>query len=149
IALKSHMVKVPEPAATKISAKEKSKEKAADKKDKKIMAPEPELTEVDLSADKLYFLYASRYFRGGDLVRDEMVANESLMWRWNEDEQNGLKKLSYIRVPRYAWNELMAEELLFDGAGYYNAFTAYQPLLAATLAAQDVEAGRRVRMAKE
>ncbi len=101
------------------------------------------------TADKLYFLEALRYFRGGDLVRDEMVSNESLMWRWDESKESASQKLTYVRVPRYAWNELMAEGLLFAGIENYTAFTAYQPLLAATLAAQDVEASRRVRIAKE
>jgi CheY-like chemotaxis protein len=101
------------------------------------------------TADKLYFLEALRYFRGGDLVRDEMVSNESLMWRWDESKESASQKLTYVRVPRYAWNELMAESLLFAGIESYTAFTAYQPLLAATLAAQDVEANRRVRIAKE
>jgi HEAT repeat protein len=159
IAHRSNMVKPPAPKA-KVDPKDKAKDKAkkdkakdkdAGKKDdqdkEQIVAAEP--TESDLPADRLYFLNATRYFRGGDLVRDEMVANESLMWHWNEDEQDAAKKLSYVRVPRYAWNELMAEELLFDGAGYYNAFTAYFPLLAADLAAQDVEAARRGRLAKE
>ena len=101
------------------------------------------------TADKLYFLEALRYFRGGDLVRDEMVSNESLMWRWDDAQEVLAKKLSYVRVPRYAWNELMAENLLYAGLKYYTAFTGYQPLLAAVFAAEDVEAQRRVRVAKE
>jgi CheY-like chemotaxis protein len=101
------------------------------------------------TADKLYFLEAIRYFRGGDLVRDEMVSNESLMWRWVEGDGDAAAKLTYVRVPRYSWNELMAEHLLFAGIGHYTAFTGYQPLLAATLAAQDAEVQRRVRIAKE
>ena len=101
------------------------------------------------TADKLYFLEALRYFRGGDLVRDEMVSNESLMWRWDDAQEVVAKKLSYVRVPRYAWNELMAENLLYAGLKNYTAFTGYQPLLAAVFAAEDVEAQRRVRVAKE
>jgi CheY-like chemotaxis protein len=101
------------------------------------------------TADKLYFLEALRYFRGGDLVRDEMVSNESLVWRWDEAQESVNKKLTYVRVPRYAWNELIAEQLVFAGLQSYTAFTGYQPLLAAILAAQDVEAQRRVRIAKE
>ncbi len=103
----------------------------------------------DATADKLYFLEALRYFRGGDIVRDEMVSNESLMWRWEEGKDNIAAKLSYVRTPRYAWDELMAEQLLFTGIQHYTSFTAYQPLLAAVFAAQDVEAERRVRLAKE
>lgn len=101
------------------------------------------------TADKLYFLEALRYFRGGDLVRDEMVSNESLMWRWDDAQEALAKKLSYVRVPRYSWNELMAENLLYAGLQNYTAFTGYQPLLAAVFAAEDVEAQRRVRVAKE
>ena len=103
----------------------------------------------DATADKLYFLEALRYFRGGDIVRDEMVSNESLMWRWEEEKDNVAAKLTYVRTPRYAWDELMAEQLLFTGIKHYTSFTAYQPLLAAVFAAQDVEAERRVRLAKE
>jgi CheY-like chemotaxis protein len=101
------------------------------------------------TADKLYFLEALRYFRGGDLVRDEMVSNESLSWRWDESKEAINQKLSYVRVPRYAWKELVAENLLFAGIQYYPEYTAYQPLLAAVLAAQDVEVNKRVRLAKE
>ena len=110
---------------------------------------EPSATEAPaLTADKLYFLEAMRYFRGDARVQDEVIANESLMWRWNEDEQDASKKLGFIRVPRYAWNELMAEELLFDGAAAFPEFLAYQPLLAATLAAQDSEVQKRNALAK-
>ncbi len=102
------------------------------------------LTEV-ASADQLYFTEALRYFRGPDLVRDEQVANESLVWRWDDTA----KKLSYVKVPRYAWNELIAEQLLFDGATAYPQFSGYYPLLAADLAAQAVETELRARLAKE
>ncbi len=101
------------------------------------------------TADKLFFLEALRYFRGGDLVRDEMVSNESLMWRWVEGDGTAEAKLTYVRAPRYAWNELMAEHLVFAGLKNYTSFAAYQPLLAAIYAAQDSEVQRRVRVAKE
>jgi CheY-like chemotaxis protein len=101
------------------------------------------------AADQLYFQEALRYFRGGDMVRDEMVSNESLMWRWDESAEANNKKLTYVRVPRYAWKDLMAEGLLVAGIKYYTAYTGFQPLLAASLAAQDVEVNRRVRIAKE
>jgi hypothetical protein len=42
------------------------------------------------SADRLYFMEASRYFRGDARVQDEVIANESLMWRWDE-EADGAK----------------------------------------------------------
>lgn len=100
------------------------------------------------SADRLYFQEATRYFRGDARVQDEVIANESLMWRWNEDAE-GAKKLSFQRVPRYAWNELMAEELCFDGLTSYPSYTAYLPLLAATLAAETTEVERRNRLAAE
>ncbi len=102
------------------------------------------------SADAAYFTEALRYFRDNDQVHDEMIANESLMWRWDENAAGEMdKKLSFVRVPRYAWNELMAEELLFDGISNYPEFSAYHPLLAADLAAQAVEAVERFRLAKE
>ncbi|HYE07594.1 MAG TPA: HEAT repeat domain-containing protein [Planctomycetota bacterium] len=98
--------------------------------------------------DRAYFVEGLRYFRDGGAVRDEMIANESLMWRWDEAGE-GAKKLGYQRVPRYAWNELMAEELLYDGAVNYPEFAGYYPLIAATLSAQDVEATQRHALAKE
>ncbi|MDA3959864.1 MAG: HEAT repeat domain-containing protein [Planctomycetota bacterium] len=102
---------------------------------------------VDISDPSLlYFQEAMRYFRDGDQVRDELIANESLIWRWDEDAQ---PRLVYTRVPRYSWNELIAEELLFDGMRHYRDFVAYHPLLAAVHAAQDVEARLRLRLAKE
>ena len=145
----------PSPLLVKNDSKAEKKKDDKKKADAKDPQAAPELPVVaspsadTLSADKLFFLEAMRYFRGDARVQDEVVANEALMWRWNEEEQDSSKKLSYVRVPRYAWNELMAEELLFDGAGYFPEFAAYQPLLAVTLAAQDVEANRRARLAKE
>lgn len=127
----------------------------AKKKDKGEPAAEPAPTPIpgptaqELGADKLYFLEAMRYFRGDSRVQDEVVANEALMWRWNEEAADTATKLGFVRVPAYAWNELMAEELVFDGMAAYPAFTAYQPLLAASLQAQEVEAQRRARLAKE
>lgn len=97
------------------------------------------------SADQLFFQEALRYFRGDDLVRDEMIANEVLMWAWDDIG----KRLQSVRVPRYAWNELMAESLIFDALASYPQSIAYHPLLAATYAAEDLEAQRRVRIAKE
>nr|MBA3710700.1 HEAT repeat domain-containing protein [Planctomycetota bacterium] len=98
--------------------------------------------------DGMYFTEALRYFRDNDQVHDEMVSNESMMWRW-DDKAEGDKKLSFVRVPRYAWNELMAEELLYDGMQAYPEFTAYFPLLAADFAAEAVDAVTRLRLAKE
>jgi CheY-like chemotaxis protein len=106
-------------------------------------------TSQDASAEQLYFLEALRYFRAGDIVRDEMVANESLVWRWEEGNADTAAKLTYVRVPRYAWNELIAEQILFAGLQHYSANTSYQPLLAAVFAAQDTETLRRQRIAKE
>ncbi len=100
------------------------------------------------SADRLYFREAVRYFRGDALVQDEVIANHALMWRWDE-AADGVKKLSYQRVPRYAWNELMAEELAFAGLTHAPDFTAYLPLLAATLAAQHTEVAQRNRLAAQ
>ena len=80
---------------------------------------------------------AMRYFRDGDFVTDEMRANEHLMWRWSDDpvaladggDDAVPVRLVYEVVPQYAWNELMAEQLLFDGAKAYTEFTAFFPLV--------------------
>lgn len=100
-------------------------------------------------ASALYFQEAMRYFRDGDHVRDEVVANESLMWRWVEDPAEGAMELQYTEAPYYAWNELMAEQLLFDGASHYADFAAYTPLLAAVLTAQKQEVELRLKLARE
>lgn len=135
------------------AAQAKVVNEAKEAKDKDKKKGEPEKTEPSfeapaLTAEKLYFLEAMRYFRGDARVQDEVIANESLMWRWNEDAAETAKKLSFVRVPRYAWNELMAEELLFDAAQYFPQFIATQPLLAAVLAAQDAEVKNRTELAK-
>jgi CheY-like chemotaxis protein len=107
------------------------------------------------TVESLYLAEALRYFRDGDQVRDEMIAAEALMWRWTEPEGGAkdgeaiTKALQYVRVPGYAWNELMAEELLYDLAAARPAFAPAYPLLAADLAAQDVEVRRRARLVKE
>ena len=53
-----------------------------------IIAEARGLTTVP-SAAQLYFSEALRYFREGDDVRDEVVSNESLLWRWVEDPGRG------------------------------------------------------------
>ncbi|TVR42941.1 MAG: hypothetical protein EA402_10840 [Planctomycetota bacterium] len=95
------------------------------------------------SGATLYFKEALRYFRDGDQVRDETVANEALMWRMDGND------LTYERVPAYAWNELIAEQLLFDGASAYTDTQAFYPLLATVLAAQMTEVEERLNIARE
>ena len=102
-------------------------------------------TEQPEPASVLYFGEALRYFRDGGEVRDEMIANESLIWNWNKEE----KALQYEIVPGYAWNELMAEQLLFKASSYYPEYAAYMPLMAASLAGQVVENELRVKLSKE
>lgn len=97
---------------------------------------------------ELYFAEAQRYFRGGDLVRDELVANESLVWRW-DDKADGAAKLSYVKAPSYSWNELVAEQLIFDGLEVSPNYSALFPLLSATYAAEIVDVETRQRLAKE
>ncbi|NRA39460.1 MAG: hypothetical protein HRU15_15070, partial [Planctomycetes bacterium] len=96
-------------------------------------------------ASVLYFSDALRYFRDGGDVRDELVANESLIWNWDAEA----KELKFTRVPNYAWNELMTEQLLFQAAAFYPDYASYQPLLAAALAGQVVENELRIELAKE
>jgi CheY-like chemotaxis protein len=106
----------------------------------------------------MYYQEALRYFRDGDTVRDELNANEALVWRWNEAatevaaSEDGQTKvavnLTYQTVPRYAWNELVAEQILFDGGAAYPEHSAYYPLMAAVLAAQVVDVGLHERIAK-
>ena len=107
------------------------------------------------SVEELHYAEALRYFRDGDLVRDELVASESLLWRWVEPQggaEDGdaiVKALTYVRAPAYAWNELVAEEILYDLANARPGFAPAYALLAADLAAQDIEPRLRDRVAKE
>lgn len=107
------------------------------------------LKDLSASPEAQFFAEAQRYFRGGERVHDEMMAGDVLVWRWKGDEADPLKRLAYVKVPRYAWNELMAEQLLFDGLALNPAAPSYQPLLAAVLAAEVAETDARLAAAKE
>lgn len=96
-------------------------------------------------ASVLWFGEALRYFRDTGDVHDEMIANESIIWNWNAESG----KLEYEFVPSYAWNELRAEQILFQAASFYPDYAAYMPLMAASLAGQIVEADLRVQLARE
>ena len=98
--------------------------------------------------EELHLAEALRYFRGGAEVRDELAGSESLIWRWNSAGE-GAAKLTPVRVPAYAWNELVAEELLFYGLAAYPTTAAFHPALAAVYAAEISEAQQRERLAKE
>ncbi len=100
------------------------------------------------STPELYFAEAQRYFREGELVRDELVANEALLWRW-DDKAEGAAKLAFVKTPGYAWNEMVAEQLVFDGLAVSPNFSALFPLLSATYAAEIVDVESRQRLAKE
>ncbi len=105
------------------------------------------LTEVP-PAKNLFFQEALRYWRGDAQVREEVNYNEALLWRWDESAE-GAKKLTSVRAPRYAWSSLIAEEICFDGLAAFPDFPAFQPLLAAVIATQDVDANRRAALAKQ
>ena len=112
-----------------------------------LIAKRAGLTAVPATTE-LFFGEAQRYFRGGDLVQDELIANESLLWRWDEQAE-GAKKLSYVRSAAYAWNELVAEQLVFDGLAVDPNASGFFPILAATYAAEVAETASRMRLAKE
>ncbi|MEK7413030.1 MAG: hypothetical protein AAB263_06920, partial [Planctomycetota bacterium] len=104
---------------------------------------------TDLSQpDTIHLSEALRYFRGGPEIRDEQTAAANLTWRWDE-EQQGAAKLQFVRVPGYAWKELVAEEILFQGMATWPKTPGFQPALAAVYAAQMVGVEQRARMAKE
>lgn len=100
------------------------------------------------SAEDRYLLEARRYFSGGPKVQDEMLAAGALVWRWDESKQ-GAEQLQFVRTASYAWNELIAEELIFAGMAAYPKTPGFQPLLAAAYAAQATEVDSRSRLAKE
>jgi HEAT repeat protein len=100
------------------------------------------------SAEELHLSEALRYFRDGPEVRDELAGAASLIWRW-DDAGDGAAKLVSVRVPAYAWNELIAEELIFHGLAAYPTSAALHPVLAAVYAAEISEVGERARLAKD
>lgn len=100
------------------------------------------------SAEELHLSEALRYFRGGPDVRDELAGAASLVWRWDEAGE-GAAKLRSVRVPSYAWNELIAEELVFAGLAAQPKNAALHPVLAAIYAAQVSEVAERARLAKD
>lgn len=99
-------------------------------------------------ADELHLSEALRYFRGGPDVRDELAGAASLIWRWDESAE-GAAKLASVRVPAYAWNELVAEELIFAGLAAQPKNASLQPVLAAVYAAELTEVDERARLAKD
>jgi CheY-like chemotaxis protein len=99
-------------------------------------------------AEDLHLAEALRYFRSGPDVRDELSGSGSLVWRWDPAAE-GAAKLNFVRVPSYAWNELIAEEILFQGMAAYPQTAGFHPVLAAVYAAQQTEVDIRARLAKE
>jgi HEAT repeat protein len=93
----------------------------------------------------LFFSEALRYFREGGDVRDEMISSEALLWEW--DAANTTVRA--VQAPQYAWNELVAEEMLYRAAELYPAQNGYMSLLTAVQAAQLVEAKQRLLLARE
>ena len=70
------------------------------------------------------------------------------MWKW-DDSQDVAKKLSFgARAALRLENELMAEQLLYDGIALNSKFNAYYLLLAADFAAEAVEPATRLRLAQ-
>ena len=100
------------------------------------------------SSEELHLAEALRYFRSGPEVRDEAAGAESLIWRWNPTGE-GAAKLASVRVPSYAWNELIAEEILFYGQTAYPKTASFHPTLAAVYAAEVTEVTVRNHLAKE
>ncbi|MFW5829307.1 MAG: HEAT repeat domain-containing protein [Planctomycetota bacterium] len=93
----------------------------------------------------LYFSEALRYFRDGADVREEMAVNEALLWDWDADAGT----VSSVQAPRYAWNELIAEDMLYKAARMYPDQAGYLSLLTAVQSAQLVEARQRLLLAQE
>lgn len=113
----------------------------------KAIAERAQITDLSDPA-ALHVAEALRYLRDSPEVRDEMVAANSLVWRWDESQQ-GTAKLQFVRVPTYAWNELLAEETVFGGLASYPETAAFHPLLAAISAGQSAEAIARSKLAAE
>ncbi len=113
----------------------------------KAIADRAQIAEIP-KAEDLHLAEALRYFRSGPDVRDELSGAASLAWRW-DDKADGAAKLGFVRVPSYAWNELIAEELLFKGLAAYPTFVGFHPVLTAVYAAEITEVAERERLAKE
>lgn len=101
----------------------------------------PTLTEAHIAE-------ALRYFRGGPEIRDEMIAAERLLWRW-DGAAEGAARLAWTRAPSYAWNELVAEDLLFQAMAVEPEQEAYLSALAAIHAGEVAEIADRRQLAQE
>jgi CheY-like chemotaxis protein len=104
-------------------------------------------TDTSIDATQYFFQDALRYFRSDELVRDEMLANGGLVWSWNDHASEATQRLTSVRVPSYAWATHMADAVLHAGLVAHPNFPAFQPLLAAVYAAQDVDARQRASLA--
>ncbi|MCS6970820.1 MAG: hypothetical protein N3B15_01820 [Planctomycetota bacterium] len=91
---------------------------------------------------------ALRYFRGGPEIRDEMIAAERLLWRW-DPQAEGAARLAWTRAPSYAWNELMAEDLLFAGMAVEPGEAGFLPVLTAVYAGELADIVERSLLAQE
>ncbi|MBI4244630.1 MAG: hypothetical protein HY606_11120 [Planctomycetes bacterium] len=88
-----------------------------------------------INASSMLYEYAEGYFFGDP---DVMKTWEKYYLVWTWDKQN--EKLLEREVPPFAYNEQMAEEVLFDLINWYPHYTNAYPLFILTHLSQKVEA---------
>ncbi len=89
------------------------------------------------SAQDYYYLQADRYLRELAGVADEAREADGVIWRL--ELVGGVLKLVDRQVPRFAWNELMAEQACYDCMSVDPNYEVIYPLFAETIASQIAE----------
>ncbi len=97
----------------------------------KISGLKPE--DMGVAAD-YYYLLADRYYMEKSGVPEEALESDGVIWEL--DKKGNLKRRS---VPVYAWNEEIAEDILYDCLASYPTYDRAFPLLISLQLAQRVE----------
>lgn len=95
------------------------------------------------SAAEYYLEEANRYYLGGPLVKEEMDDLQESFWVWDpkggREKKGGLQRLD---IPQFALDDLLVEELLFDGMEIAQDPRPFEILLASSF----MQAGKEVDM---
>lgn len=97
------------------------------------------------SGAAIFLKEADRYWNDDQSVSDEGQTNEYLIWR----SDTGEMPVKGTTVARYAWNELMAQQLVLDGIAAYGQHEVFQPLLTCIIQSQWTEAQHLLALAKD
>lgn len=92
------------------------------------------------AAQNFYYAEANRYYLGGRLVEEQMEEMNNTFWVWDpEGGREGKGGLRELRVPAFALDDLMAEEMAYTGMALAQDQTPFQVLLASIFLQQKRE----------